>query len=215
MHPSLHSASKFNSMDSYIIERNEEDSHDARSRSNSDLPNTTARLEELVIKSSANPSHEEEGTIFDRPTTTTSFLTPDPLPSSTTLIASPAPQQLTPFPDFSQAELDANWLFAEPEDTSATGPTPIVRLDPAHNTPSERSLGSQPSISRSNSFPANMRWVYPQPHVRPGRSQSSSTIGIQNFDPRFDSGLQQSYTWPRKSNLVLDISYRFINISRL
>jgi hypothetical protein len=183
-------------MDSYYIDRSDEDSQQSRSRSNSHLSTTTSQFQELNIKSSAKSSHEEGGTSTEGPASTTSFLNPDPLPSSTTFISSPAPQQLTPFPDFSQAELDANWLFAEPEDT--TGPTPIVRLDPAQHTPSEQSLGSHPSISRSNSFPANMRWVHPQPDAGPYCSQSYSTIGIQNFDPRFDAGIQPSYTWPRK-----------------
>jgi hypothetical protein len=142
-------------MDSYYIERSDEDSRQSRSRSNSHLSTTTSQFQDLSIKSSVKSSHKEEGTSTEGPATTSSFLNPDRHPSSNTLIASPAPQQLTPFPDFSQAELDANWLFTESEDT--TGPTPIVRLDPVQHLPSEHSLGSHHSLSRSNSFPANMR----------------------------------------------------------
>jgi hypothetical protein len=198
-------------MDSYYIEGTGEDSQKSRSRSNSHLSTTTSQFQDLDIKSSSKPSTEESGTSTEAPTSTSSFLNPDPLPSSSTLIVSPAPQQLTPFPDFSQAELDANWLYTEPEDTS--GATPIVRLDPVQQLPSERSLGSLPSISRSYSFPANMRSVHHQPDFGDRRSQHNSTVGIQNFDPRFDGGLQQSFTWPRKLNSMESMESSVLTVS--
>lgn len=186
-------------MDSYYIDPSDGDSRQSRSRSDSHLSTTTSQFQDLNIKSSAQPAHEEGGGSTAVRTSTTSYLNPDPPPTSTTtIISSPAPQQLTPFPEFSQAELDANWLFTEPEDI--TGPTPIVRLDPVQHTPSEQSLGNHPSPSRSNSFPANMRWAHSQSNLGPYHSQYHSTIGVQHFDPRFDLGIQQSYTWPRKSN---------------
>jgi hypothetical protein len=183
-------------MDSYYIDRSDGDSQQSRSRSNTHLSNATSQFQDLNIKSSVKATAKEGGTSKEDPTSTSSCFDPDQQhPSSTSLLSSSTPQQAAPFPDFSQAELDANWLFTEPEDISAAaGQAPIVRLDPAHQ-PSEP---SQPSISRSNSFPANMRSVQFQPYDRPYYSQDRSAVGVQNYDSRFDAGIQPSYTWPRK-----------------
>jgi hypothetical protein len=144
---------------SAYIERSDEDLHQSRSRSNSYLLTTTSQLEDLHIKPST-PSVKEEGTLSREAPTTTStsspFLNPDPLPTSSEFITAPTPQHLTPFPEFSQEELDENWSYlAVPEDSTA--PTPLLKLDSVQSLPRDPSLGSQPSLSRSNSFPVSMR----------------------------------------------------------
>ncbi|KAH8602666.1 hypothetical protein B0O99DRAFT_647537 [Bisporella sp. PMI_857] len=167
-------------MDSCYIDQSAEDSLPSRSRSNSHLSTATTQFQHLNIKPPAS-SNQEEGTSLstEGPTTSSStFLDPDPLPSTSNFISAPQPQQLTPFPDFSQEDLDANWSFTGASEDQSTQPPPLLRLDSVPTLPSDTT--SRQPISRSNSFPANM-----------------SAVGVQQYDNRFDAGIQPSYTWPR------------------
>jgi len=170
-----------NKMDSCYIEQSTQDLHQSRSRSNSHLSTTTSQFQDLSIKATA-PSTQEEGTSLSTkgPTSSSPFLNPDPLPSSSNFISAPQPQQLVPFPDFSHSDLDTNWSsLGASEDQPA--PTPLLRLDSVPTLPSS-DTSHQRSISRSNSFPVNM-----------------SAVGVQQYDSQYDAGVQPSYTWPRKS----------------
>lgn len=144
------------------IERNDGDLHQPRSRSNSHLSTTTSQFEHLRLKSTT-PTNQEEGTYKEEPPAS-SFLSSDPLPltsndnnnHSTINLITPTPQHTTPFPDFSQEDLDAKWSYLGASENS-TVPTPLLNLESVPSLPRDNSLGSQPSLSRSNSFPMNMR----------------------------------------------------------
>lgn len=135
------------------IERQDQDSYQSRSRSNSHLSTTTSQFQDLNIKPST-PSIQEEGAPITR--TSSPFLNPDPLPSSSDLITAPIPQHLTPFPDFSEKELNENWGYFGTSEES-TAPTPLLKFDSVQSLPRDQTLGSQPPTSRSLSYPASMR----------------------------------------------------------
>ncbi|KAG9248448.1 hypothetical protein BJ878DRAFT_488344 [Calycina marina] len=171
-------------MDSSYIEHSAEDSHYSRLRSNSRISKTTSQFQALNIKPTAPSSTQEEGTSLSTkgPTTNSPFLNPDPLPSSSNLISAPRPQQVIPFPDFSQVDLDSNWSSIGGSEEQRSG-TPLLRLDSVP-TLSSSEASHQRSISRSNSFPARM-----------------DGTGVHQFESTFDTSNQQlTYTWPRFEN---------------
>ncbi|PSS27877.1 hypothetical protein M430DRAFT_93512 [Amorphotheca resinae ATCC 22711] len=165
-------------MDSHYIAPRVEDSHQSRSQSSDNqLSSTESQLQDLDIKPTISTSGQK-GTSTEGPTTSTPlFLDPKSHPDST-FTTSPTTEHFTPFPQFSQGGIDTHWSCL-PTTEDRPGPTPLLRLDPAEQTSSHQPLHPQPSISRSNSYPANM-----------------SAIGIQNYDSRFDAGVRQTYTWP-------------------
>jgi len=169
-------------MDSCYIEQSAQDSHQPRSRSNSHLSTATSQFQDLSIKAPATaPSTQEEGAPLSTklPTSSSPFLNPDALPSSSNFISAPQPQQLSSFPEFSQEDLDTNWAsLGASEDQPA--PPPLLRLDSVPTLPSS-DTSHRRSISRSVSFPVNM-----------------TAVGVQPYDSQFDAGAQPSYTWPRK-----------------
>lgn len=145
-------------MDSHYIDPSVEDSHQSRSRSNSHLSSTTSRFQDLDIKSTISSTEQGGGTSTEDPTTSTpAFLDPESHPASTSTFTA-EPEQYTPFPQFSQSDIDAHWSCL-PATEDRTGPTPLLRLDPAEHLSSTSSLHSHPSLARSHSFPANMRYV--------------------------------------------------------
>lgn len=163
---------------SFYIDSRAEDSRQPRSRASSHLSATAQRFQGLnILESTPSSANQHLGSSDINPAEPThSFPNPGRTQSPASFIDSPAPQQLTPFPILSQSDLDAEWNYLEatPGSTEGLG----LRLEP------ESYLGdqdSQTSLSRSNSIPANM-----------------STIGIQQYDSRFEAGIRQSYTWPRK-----------------
>jgi hypothetical protein len=135
-------------MDSHYIDPSVEDSHQSRSRSNSHLSSTTSRFQDLDIKSTISSTEQGGGTSTEDP---------ESHPASTSTFTA-EPEQYTPFPQFSQSDIDAHWSCL-PATEDRTGPTPLLRLDPAEHLSSTSSLHSHPSLSRSHSFPANMRYV--------------------------------------------------------
>jgi hypothetical protein len=168
-------------MDSFYIDSSTEDSRQSRSRANSHLSTTASHFQGLnILESTPSTTHEHLGSSDIIPSQPTrSFPNQGRTQSPASFIDSPAPQQLTPFPLLSQSDLDAEWTYLEATRGSSEGP--ILRLEPESYLGGQDSVGEQSSISRSSSIPANM-----------------STIGIQQYDARFEAGLRQSYTWPRK-----------------
>lgn len=163
-------------MDSHYIDQSVEDSHQSRSRSNSHLSRATSQFQDLNIKSTIASTEQGGGTSTEGPTTTTpSLLDPNSHPAST-FTSSPTTEQYPPFPQFSQSDIDTHWPSLA-HDRSST--TPLLTLDPAEQLPSDQPSHSHPAISRSNSYPVNM-----------------STVGVQQYDSRFDAGVRQTYTWP-------------------
>ena len=169
-------------MDSYI-DSSTEDSRQSRSRNNSHLSTTASHFQGLnILESIPSSTHEHLGSSDITPSHPIhSFPNQGRAQSPASFIDSPAPQQLTPFPLLSQSDLDAEWTYLEANRGSSEGQGPILRLEPESYLGDQDSVGEQSSISRSNSIPANM-----------------STIGIQQYDSRFEAGLRPSYTWPRK-----------------
>ncbi|KAF4629135.1 hypothetical protein G7Y89_g9006 [Cudoniella acicularis] len=166
-------------MDSLYIDSNAEDSRQSRSRSNSYLSSTALQFQGLNIIESASSSSTPQVRPIDTHLST-SFLQQDSKSTPATHISCPSPQQLTPFPLLSESDLDIDWSYLEATGEQSGPTTPFLRVDPVQPYPGHRSsTGTQPNILRSNSFPANM-----------------STLGIQQYDARFDGGIRQSYTWP-------------------
>ncbi|CAG8973147.1 hypothetical protein HYALB_00008678 [Hymenoscyphus albidus] len=170
-------------MDSLYIDPATEDSRQSRSRTNSHLSSTALQFQGLnIFESDSDQQHFVP--VGFRTTSPQSFIEQDPDPSNSH-ISSPIPQDLTPFPLLSDSELDADWSYLEEPTTGGlSGSTPYLRLDPSQSfqrSHSSQSLHQPSTILRSNSIPANM-----------------STVGIQQYDSRFDAGIRPSYTWPRK-----------------
>ncbi|KAH8657593.1 hypothetical protein BGZ60DRAFT_383564 [Tricladium varicosporioides] len=164
-------------MDSLYIDSNAEDSRQSRSRSNSHLSSTALQFQGLNIIESASSSSTPHLRPIDH--TSSSFHLEDSKTAQNTHISCPSPQTLTPFPLLSESDLDADWSYLDATG-GQSGSAPFLRLDPAQPYSEEpSSVGTQPNILRSNSFPANM-----------------STIGIQQYDAPFQTGIRQSYTWP-------------------
>ena len=145
-------------MDSHYIDQSVEVSLQSRSRSNSHLSRATSQFQDLNIKSTVASSESGGGTSTEGPTTSTpSLLDPNSHPAST-FTSSPTTEQYPSFPQFSQSDTDANWPSLGIVRSSTT---PLLTLDPAEQLPTDRPSHSHPSVSRSNSFPVNMRYVEP------------------------------------------------------
>ncbi|KAH7417062.1 hypothetical protein BKA64DRAFT_286933 [Cadophora sp. MPI-SDFR-AT-0126] len=176
-------------MDAFYIDPSVQDSRQCRSRSNSRLSSTAAKFQGLNI-TNLSPPNEQGSTSSGihhspdfRTTSPPDFLDQGSHPSPKTIVTAPVPQQYTPFPLLSDSDLDANWSYLNATEEHS-GSAPLLRLDPAQSFPGEHQhLSDQRSI-RSNSNPATM-----------------STLGIQQFDSRFDagmhSGIRHTYTWPQ------------------
>jgi hypothetical protein len=139
-------------MDTFYIDPSTQDSRQNRSRSNSHLSSTAAQFQGLNIHTPPpneilRSSSDVEAVPDFRTSTPPTFLE-HPSYSSPNLIQEPAPQQLTPFPPFSESDLNADWSYLSASE-GQTGSAPLLRLDPAQSI--ERS-----SI-RSNSNPSTMR----------------------------------------------------------
>lgn len=146
-------------MDSHYIDPSVEVSHPSRSRSNTLLSQTASQLQDLNIKSTIASIEPGGGTSTEGPTTTTiatpSLLDPNSHPASA-FTSSPTSEEYPAFPQFSQADINANWPSLAGARSSTT---PLLTLDPAEQLPTDRPTHSNPSISRSNSYPVNMRYV--------------------------------------------------------
>ena len=153
-HPSV-------SMDSLHIDSTTEDSRQPRSRANSHLSSTALEFQGLNILESNQASTTNEPLVSAefRTTSPQSFIE-EPNPSSTHITA-PVPQALTPFPLLSDSE-DTDWTYLEATG-GQTGSTPFLTVDPSQSFQPQRSHSlhslSPPTILRSNSIPANMRYV--------------------------------------------------------
>jgi hypothetical protein len=147
-------------MDSHYIDQSVEVSHQSRSRSNSHLSRATSQFQDLNIKSTIASSEPGGGTSTEGPTTSTPSLLDPNSHSASTFTSSPTTEQYPPFPQFSQADVDANWPSLGIQRSSTT---PILTLDPAEQLPTDQPSHSHPSISRSNSYPVNMRYVEEPP----------------------------------------------------
>jgi len=173
LHPTL--------MDSFYIDSSTEDSRQSRSRANSHLSATASQFQGLkILESTPSSANEHLGSTDIHPSQPShSFLNQGRTLSPAPLIDSPAPQQLTPFPLLSQSDLDADWTYLE----ATGGESSAFGLEPESYLGDQDSISERSTILRSNSIPANM-----------------STIGIQQYDSRFDAGLRQAHTWPCKLN---------------
>jgi hypothetical protein len=164
-------------MDSQYIDSSVQDSQQSRSRSNSHLSATAAQFQGLNITSN---NQQESSTPDFRPASPPTIQSSHPSPR--TFIATPVPQQCTPFPLLTDSDLGDDWNFLSDDNT---GSAPLLRLDPAQTPIDQPSSGHHRSTSRSNSNPVNM-----------------STLGIQQynagFDPSMQANLRHTYTWPRK-----------------
>jgi len=181
-------------MDSFYIDSSTEDSRQSRSRANSHLSTTASHFQGLnILESIPLPTLGSSDIHPSQPPR--SFPHQDRTQSPSSVIDSPAPQQLTPFPLLSQSDLHAELSYLESTRGSIEGLA--LRFEPESYLGDQDSVGEQSSISRSNSIPANM-----------------STIGIQQYDARFEAGLRQSYTWPRKFLAYVHIPQSILTISR-
>lgn len=110
--------------------------------------------------------------------------------STPTFTTSPISDQ---YPQFQFSQSDAQWT----DSSGRSRTTPLLTLGP-----SEQPLTHQhpPSLSRSNTYPATMRFDHPQPTLQMVAHHPTSTVGIQQFDPRFETGVAQTYTWPSEFN---------------
>lgn len=195
--PSLLTASESCFMDAHYIDPSAPDSRPSRSRSNSRLSQATSQFQDLDIKSSTASTETGGGTSTEGPTATTttsapSLLDPNSHPTST-FTSSPTTENYPPFPQFSQTDIDAQWPGLSVSH-NRPGTTPLLRLDPAEQLSTDQPVHSHPSISRSNSYPVNMRYVS-HPPLQMTTHQLHSTVGVQ-YDSRFDAGIRQTYTWP-------------------
>ncbi|TVY47154.1 hypothetical protein LOCC1_G002591 [Lachnellula occidentalis] len=163
-------------MDSFYIDSSTEDSRQSRSRANSHLSTTASHFRGLNILESI-PSSTLGSSDIHPSQPPRSFPYQDRTQSSSSIIDSPASQQLTPFPLLSQSDLHAEFSYLESTRASTEGLA--LRFEPESYLEDQDSVGEQSSISRSNSIPANM-----------------STMGIQQYDTRFEARPYQSYTWP-------------------
>lgn len=141
---------------------NTQDSRQSRSRSNSRLSSTAEQFQGLNINLQHRPSSSSSSTgasssLGIHPTdfraaltTITGYLDPNqPSPKSFNSALSAPVQHFTPFPLFSEPDLDANWYLTSTEEHSDSVPLPLVRVE-------HPSFGDQRS-SRANSNPAAMR----------------------------------------------------------
>ena len=196
-------------MDAFYIDPSVQDSRQCRSRSNSRLSSTAAQFQGLNITNLSLPN--EQGRTSSgihhspdfRTTSPPDFLDQGSHPSPKTIVTAPVPQQYTPFPLLSDSDLDANWSCLNATEEHS-GSAPLLRLDPAQSFSGEHQhLSDQRSI-RSNSNPATMRYVLNTSGTcrLDILTDMYSTLGIQQFDSRFDagmhSGIRHTYTWPRK-----------------
>jgi hypothetical protein len=165
-------------MDSHYIDASVEDSRQSRSRSNSHLTRATSKFQDLNIKSTIASTESGGGTSTEGPTTSTpSFLDPNSHPAST-YTSSPTEQYPPPFPQFSQNEIDAQW----PSLAGRSSTTPLLRLDPAEQLPTDPPSHSHPSISRSNSYPVNMRYVN-RPILQFAANHPPAPLGFSSMIP--------------------------------
>lgn len=180
-------------MDSHYIDPSIEDSRQSESRSNNRLSRTASQFQDLNIKSTIASPESGGGTSTEGPATTStpSFLDPNSHPDSA-FTSSPIEEECPPFPRFSPSDINAHWPSATPNRSLTT---PLLRLDPAEQLPTDRpSHLLHPSPSRSNSYPVNMRCVNePYIHLNP-YSPHTSTVGVQQYDSRFDS--RPTFPWP-------------------
>ncbi|RDW74039.1 hypothetical protein BP5796_07481 [Coleophoma crateriformis] len=166
-------------MESLYIEHGVQDSRQSRSR-DSHLSSTAADFQALHIRTSSAASSRPEVTTPWHTNTPTSYFGSEHDRHAGSLVASPAAQTYSPFPQLSQSDLGPNWsspTAPTPEQIS-TRPPPLLRLD---------SSPEQYSSQHSNK-------AISQPVLRDPAKMS--TMGIQQYDARFDSGMRQSYTWP-------------------
>ncbi len=182
------------------------DSQPPRSRSNSHLSATAARLQNLNLDSSVRSLEEHEGALSEAATTSApSFLDPAAHQSHQNLsdfTSVPTLQQYTPFPILSESDFPVSWIYNTSTEESL-GTAPEVRLDPVCNSPQDSGdqSGGYPDSSRSNSTSvSNMRYDSVSPVLDTNADISISTVGVQQYDNRgFEStGVRQSFTWPRK-----------------
>lgn len=141
------------------ISYNTQDSRQSRSRSNSRLSSTAAQFQDLNLQrpSSTSSSTEQRASsslgIYPTsdfrasPATTTTYLDPSQ-PSPKSFVSTPAPEHFSPFPLFSEPDLDANWNYLTSTEEHSDS-VPLVRVE-------QPSFGDQRSI-RSNTNPAAMR----------------------------------------------------------
>jgi hypothetical protein len=172
---------------SYVDQR---DSRQSRSRADSHLSSTTTQFQGLLIEACPTTSDRQVGSssiseTASAPIATTLLSSSPPTffhssseSSTATGLSSPAPQQYTPFPLLTKSDLNTDWsCITSSEEQSGTALQ--LRIHPDQSFPGVESFEYKPPI-HSNSLPVNM-----------------STLGIQQYDPRFDAGTRPSYTWPR------------------
>lgn len=183
-------------MDSFYIDSSTEDSRQSRSRASSHLSATASQFQGLkILESTPSSANERLGSTEIHPSSSShSFLNQGRTLSPAPLIDSPAPQQLTPFPLLSQSDLDADWTYLE----ATGGEANTYRLEPESYLGDQDSVSEHSTILRSNSIPANM-----------------STMGIQQYDSRFDAGLRQAHTWPCKLKAWTRTLEAKLTVSRL
>ncbi|KAM3086591.1 hypothetical protein ACMFMF_000538 [Clarireedia jacksonii] len=172
---------------SYVDQR---DSRQSRSRADSHLSSTTSQFQGLLIETCPTTSDRQVSSTSNSESSSasiaTTLLSSSPPTffhsssesSTATGLSSPAPQQYTPFPILTKSDLDTNWsCITSSEEQSGT--TLQLRIHPDQSFPGVESFQYKPPV-HSNSLPVNM-----------------STLGIQQYDPRFDAGARPSYTWPQ------------------
>ena len=189
-------------MDSFYIDQSTEDSRQSRSRANSHLSSTAAQFQGLNIDT-ASSSNDQVVTSSDTTTLTTSppnIIEQESQPSNPTFISAPTPQQYTPFPLLSQSDLDADWSYLNSSEEQS-GSAPLLRLDPVHPLLGDQSVIDHQTTFRSHSNPAAMRYINSTFVSKIITNPLISTVGVQQYDGRFDAGVRQSYTWPRKLNV--------------
>jgi len=142
-------------MDSIYIDPSTQDSRQYRSRSNSHLSSTAEQFSGLNIESSEQGGNIQNVADFIT-TSPPNYLDSVSHSSPEAFIPAPAPQQCTPFPLLSEADLDPNWSYlTAAEDHS--GSAPLLRLDPPESFPDEHHSFSDHRTYRSNSNPGTMR----------------------------------------------------------
>ncbi|RFU29673.1 hypothetical protein B7463_g6650, partial [Scytalidium lignicola] len=184
-------------MEPFYIDEGARGSRQSRSRTNSHISAAANQFQDLNIQTTAASLPLEQRAplsaraISSAAPSSYNFSDPDPPsetspPDSATYITSPAPQSFSPFPLLSQRDLEVDWSFLATSDDQPIG-TPLLRLDSAPAIFEDRTFNLSPS-DQPESSQANM-----------------STLGIQNYDARFDLGTRQSYTWPQ-----FEISHEYV-----
>ncbi|EKD19355.1 uncharacterized protein L3040_009205 [Drepanopeziza brunnea f. sp. 'multigermtubi'] len=177
-------------MDALCMHLGVQNSSRRRSRSSSHLSSTAAQLQGLNITSLSSPSDERSRSTSGIQSNPESRASPNPdffnqgsaYSSPKDILTAPVPQQYTSFPLLSDSDLDGNWSYLSASEEPPRS-APLHGLDTAQAFSNKHQhIGDHSSVcSESNS--SNM-----------------STLGIQQFDSRFDasmnSDLRHTYSWP-------------------